>query len=173
MEYNDRYERIPDLQFGRSVTTRAPRESDRTSAKQYDYVDLDGFEELILDGQIIEYAPFAGNFYGTPRPDPSARTLLEIEVQGAAALATSASAHLVFLTAPGCTDEERLAIIESRLCARESIEPKMLERRLNQARAELVQGPAQSHKVVVNEDPYQAAHDILDAMSDFFYRAYV
>ncbi|MEE3467272.1 MAG: guanylate kinase [Eubacterium sp.] len=70
-----------------SCTTRAPREGEQ-DGREYFFVSRDEFERMIRDGEMIEYAEYAGNYYGTPKKAVESRlaegkdVLLEIEVQG-------------------------------------------------------------------------------------------
>ena len=70
-----------------SCTTRAPREGEE-NGREYYFVSRDEFERMIHEGEMIEYAEYAGNYYGTPKKAVEERlaegkdVLLEIEVQG-------------------------------------------------------------------------------------------
>ena len=70
-----------------SCTTRAPREGE-VDGKDYFFVSRDEFERMIRDKEMIEYAEYAGNYYGTPKKAVEDRlnegkdVILEIEVQG-------------------------------------------------------------------------------------------
>ena len=71
-----------------SATTRAPRSGD-VEGETYYFVDRRGFEDMIARGDMLEYAEYVGNYYGTPRK-PVERALsegknviLEIETVGA------------------------------------------------------------------------------------------
>ncbi len=70
-----------------SCTTRAPREGE-VDGKDYFFVSRDEFEKMIRDKEMIEYAEYAGNYYGTPKKAVEDRlsegkdVILEIEVQG-------------------------------------------------------------------------------------------
>ena len=49
-----------------SATTRAPREGER-HGKEYFFISKDEFEKMIAKGELIEYAKYVENYYGTPR----------------------------------------------------------------------------------------------------------
>ena len=70
-----------------SCTTRAPREGE-VHGKDYYFVTREEFETMIANHEMIEYAEYAGNYYGTPKKAVEERlaegkdVILEIEVQG-------------------------------------------------------------------------------------------
>ena len=78
----------PALQFSVSATTREKRPGE-VEGKNYFYVSRQHFEEMIVRGELLEYASYAGNYYGTPiRPVEEAlaqgiSVVLEIDVKGA------------------------------------------------------------------------------------------
>ena len=80
----------PDHKFEYSVsmTTRAQRPGE-VDGKDYFFRSREEFEELIRNGQMLEYAEYVGNYYGTPLTyvnetlDKGIDVFLEIEVQGA------------------------------------------------------------------------------------------
>lgn len=71
-----------------SVTTRPPRKND-IPGKQYYFLSDDQFRKMIDNGELLEWAQYAGYFYGTPlefvlnRLNRGINVILEIEVQGA------------------------------------------------------------------------------------------
>ncbi len=76
-----------DYYLSISCTTRSPREGE-VDGKDYFFVSKDEFERMIRDKEMIEYAQYAGNYYGTPKKAVEERlaegkdVILEIEVQG-------------------------------------------------------------------------------------------
>ena len=78
----------PEVWLSVSATTRDPRAGEKDGV-QYHFVSDEEFDELIDQDQLLEWARFAGNRYGTPRAPVQARltaglpVLLEIELQGA------------------------------------------------------------------------------------------
>ena len=55
-----------NMRFSVSMTTRAPREGE-VEGVDYFFVCKDEFEELLREGQLLEYNQFVENYYGTPR----------------------------------------------------------------------------------------------------------
>ena len=58
--------RYPDLYLSISATTRSPRAGE-IHGKDYYFVNNEKFEEMIRQNQLLEWAQYAGNYYGTPR----------------------------------------------------------------------------------------------------------
>jgi guanylate kinase len=105
---------------------------------QYFFVDDAGFDRLVAEGELLEWAEFAGNRYGTPRKPVEERlaagvpTLLEIDLQGARQVrAAMPEARLVFLAPPSWDELVR------RLTGRGTEAPEVIERRLQAAKIEL------------------------------------
>ena len=77
-----------NLAYSISMTTRKPRPTERDGI-DYFFVEEDEFKEKIENGELLEYAKFVGNYYGTPRfyveklLSEGKNVVLEIEVQGA------------------------------------------------------------------------------------------
>src|SRR5205823_789239 len=96
----------PDVYVSVSATTRPPREGE-INGVHYHFVDRAEFQRMIDAGEMLEYAHYAGNLYGTPRR-PVERALaeghpaiLEIELQGARQVRRSMpEAQLVMLLPP-------------------------------------------------------------------------
>ncbi len=71
-----------------SVTTRSPRPGEEDGV-HYFFRSRADFEQMIENGELLEYAEYNGNYYGTPLPpmeawlDAGKNVVLEIEVQGA------------------------------------------------------------------------------------------
>lgn len=77
-----------DLKLSISYTTRKPRHGE-TDGVDYHFVSREEFEKLINDGEMLEYATYCGNYYGTRSFEIDEKlkngnsVILEIEVQGA------------------------------------------------------------------------------------------
>ncbi|QHC22187.1 guanylate kinase [Streptomyces sp. GS7] len=127
----------PEVWLSVSATTRKPRPGERHGV-QYFFVDNEEFDKLVANGELLEWAEFAGNRYGTPRKavldrlESGEPVLLEIDLQGARQVRESmADAHLVFLAPPSWEELVR------RLTGRGTEAPEVIERRLEAARIEL------------------------------------
>ncbi|MFD0775739.1 guanylate kinase [Streptomonospora algeriensis] len=129
--------RHPEVWLSVSVTTRAPRPGE-TDGVEYRFTDDAGFDRMTAQGELLEWARFAGNRYGTPRAPVEERlrsgqpVLLEIDLQGARQVrATMPEALQVFLSPPSWEELVR------RLTGRGTEPPEVIQRRLETARAEL------------------------------------
>jgi guanylate kinase len=101
-------------------------------------VDEAEFSRLVADNELLEWAEFAGNKYGTPRKPLEEKLaagipcLLEIDLAGARQVRkTMPDARLVFLAPPSWDELVR------RLTGRGTEPPEVIERRLDAARLEL------------------------------------
>jgi guanylate kinase len=152
--------RYPHVWVSVSATTRAPRPGERPGI-EYNFLTRSRFAEMAAAGELIEYAEFAGNLYGTPRQPVIERlaaggpVLLEIELQGARQIrATMPEAYLVFLAPPSWEELER------RLIGRGTESAEVIAIRLARARLEL-EAVADFDAVLVNADVTQAAAQLV------------
>jgi guanylate kinase len=127
----------PEVWLSVSVTTRAPRPGE-IHGVHYFFADDAEFDRLVDEGELLEWAEFAGNRYGTPRRPvlehlaAGVPALLEIDLQGARQVrASMQDARLIFLAPPSWEELVR------RLVGRGTEPPDVIEARLATARAEL------------------------------------
>jgi guanylate kinase len=153
----------PEVWLSVSATTRHPRPGE-IDGKHYRFVDRDGFDKLIANGELLEWAEFAGNHYGTPRRpvlDKLAAgepTLLEIDVQGARQVRDAMpDALLVFLAPPSWEELVR------RLVGRGTETEQVRERRLAAAREELA-SEREFDVTLVNTSVEDVARELLTLM---------
>lgn len=160
--------RCPDLWYSVSATTRKQRPGERPGV-DYFFVSAADFADLIEQQQLLEYAQFAGNHYGTPQAPVEERlaagtdVLLEIEVQGArqvrSAPGLGQEAILVFLAPPSFEELAR------RLTGRGTEDEQTRERRLTAARDELAAEPEFDH-TIVNTDVDAAVDGLIRLMAE-------
>jgi len=130
----------PEIWLSISVTTRRPRPGE-VHGREYFFVSEPQFRQLAADGQLLEWARFAGNYYGTPRDPVAAKlragvpSLLEIDVAGARQVRQSVPGALLVFLAPPSWDE-----LVRRLTTRETESAEVIRRRLEAAEAELKEG---------------------------------
>ena len=155
--------RWPELFVSVSVTTRSPRSGERPG-EHYHYVDRATFACMIERGEFLEYAEYAGNFYGTPaEPVRQAlaagrSTLLEIELQGARQIrAAMPDALLVMLVPPSWE------VLDGRLSDRGTEDSVVRERRMRVAREEL-DAAGEFDATVINDDLQRAAQELITLM---------
>lgn len=130
--------RTPAIWISVSVTTRRPRPGE-VNGREYHFVDRAEFDRMVCSGELLEWAEFAGNKYGTPagpvrkRLEQGLPTLLEIDVAGARQVreVMKDDALLVFLKPPSWEELVR------RLRGRGTEPPDVVARRLAVAREEL------------------------------------
>jgi guanylate kinase len=153
----------PEVWLSVSATTRHPRPGE-IDGKHYRFVDQDGFDKLVANGELLEWAEFAGNRYGTPRRpvldklSAGEPTLLEIDVQGARQIrAAMPDALLVFLAPPSWDELVR------RLVGRGTETAEVRERRLTAAREELA-SESEFDLTLVNTSVEQVARELLTLM---------
>jgi guanylate kinase len=153
-------ERYPHIWVSVSCTTRAPRPGERDGV-EYRFVSRDEFGRMVEAGELLEYAEFADNLYGTPRQPvldhlaAGIPALLEIELQGARQVRASLpEAVLVFLAPPSWVELER------RLVGRGTESPAVIEARLARAAVEMAAEP-EFDAVVVNDDVGHAAAELV------------
>lgn len=142
---------LTDLEVSVSATTRAPRPGE-TDGVAYHFVDDTAFDRLVAADELLEWAEYAGNRYGTPRAalDDAVRrgrtVLLEIEVQGALQVRTRLPEALqIFLVPPSFEELER------RLRDRGTEDDATMQARLEVSRQEMGSQDRFDH-VVVNDD---------------------
>src|SRR5262245_56485107 len=132
-------EKVPDLHFSVSVTTRAPRPGE-VDGVDYSFVTAERFQQLIDDGALLEWAEIHGGLHrsGTPAAPIRAATaaglpvLIEVDLAGARAVKKSMPEVTTVFLAPPSWEE-----LESRLTGRGTESPEAMARRLATAQAEL------------------------------------
>jgi guanylate kinase len=151
-----------DISFSVSATTRQPRPGEEEGVNYY-FKSLEEFEDMIRTGEFLEYARYAGNFYGTPRRPieellaAGRNVILDIEVQGAFQVRNAMpEAPLVFLCPPGMDELER------RLRGRGTDSEDKILVRLETAKGELKRAREYDY-IVINDVVVDAAAE-LDAI---------
>lgn len=126
----------PNLYFSVSATTRDPRPGE-TDGKDYHFTDVDHFRKLIEEDELLEYAEFVGNYYGTPREYVDAElakgrdVILDIEINGAIQVRTKRPDAVSIYIAPPSWDD-----LENRLVGRGTDSETKVRERLARAREE-------------------------------------
>jgi guanylate kinase len=153
----------PEVWLSVSATTRKPRPGEKPGV-QYYFVDDDEFDKLVANGELLEWADFAGHRYGTPRQavleklDAGVPVLLEIDLQGARLVRKAMpEAQLVFLAPPSWEELVR------RLTGRGTESPEVIERRLAAARVELA-AESEFDVTLVNTSVEDVARELLALM---------
>ncbi|MGX9791342.1 guanylate kinase [Mycobacterium sp. MMS18-G62] len=158
-------DRIPELHFSVSVTTRAPRPGE-VDGVDYTFVTAERFQQLIDDGALLEWAEIHGGLHrsGTPAGPILAATaagrpvLIEVDLAGARAVKKAMpEAISVFLAPPSWEDLER------RLIGRGTETAEVMARRLATARDELA-AQKDFDVVVVNSELESACTELVSLL---------
>lgn len=150
----------PEILLSVSATTRAPRPGE-VDGEHYYFVDEAGFDRLVQDGELLEWATVHNRHrYGTPKAPIDAalaqgRTvLLEIDLQGARQVRAAApDATLVFLLPPSWDE------LVDRLVGRGTEDAEERARRLRTAKVELASQGEFDYRVV-NDTVERAAAEV-------------
>lgn len=152
--------RSPWVWLSVSVTTR-PKRDYEIDGVHYHFVDRAEFRRLVEAGELLEWAEFAGNLYGTPREQVEKQlatgrpALLKIDLQGARQVRRAMpEARLVFLAPPSVEELKR------RLVGRGTEDPETLRLRLEHADEELAAEP-EFDVTVVNDSVERAADELV------------
>ena len=158
-------EQVPGLELSVSATTRAPRPGEEDGV-DYHFLSQDEFKQRLDAGDFLEHAEYAGNRYGTLRSEidrarhAGAQALvLEIEVQGARQVREALpGAVQVFIAPP--SDEA----LRTRLVGRGSDDPEQIERRLGVA-AEELEAREEFRHVIVNDRLEEAVAELVELVA--------
>lgn len=150
-KYNDKYS------LSISATTRNPRPGEE-HGKHYFFISKEEFENMIENEQLVEYAQYVGNYYGTPKEyvetklNAGQNVILEIEIQGALKIKKKfPDTKLLFVTAPSAE------ILKERLIGRGTETLDVVNARLSRAYEE---------SLGVEEYDYLVVNDVLDEAVD-------
>jgi guanylate kinase len=152
-------ERLHDLAYSVSVTTRAPRPGE-IDGSDFRFVSEPDFRAMLDRGELAEWATVHTNLYGTPAAPMEAAlrdgrdVLLDIDTQGAAQLrARYPEAVLIFIVAPS------MAELEQRLRERRSDPEREIAGRLERARHEVTLWRRYDY-LIVNRDVKEAMEQL-------------
>ena len=133
-----------------SATTRSPREGE-VDGREYFFVSKDEFEKMIAKGELIEYAKYVENYYGTPRDyvekklDEGKDVILEIEIQGALNVKKMFPDTLLLFVTPPSAEE-----LKKRLVGRGTETMDVIESRMDRA-CEEAEGMENYDYLIVND----------------------
>lgn len=148
-----------NIYFSVSYTTRQPRVGEQDGVN-YNFVSREEFERMIADDELLEYAEYVDNYYGTSmkliqeKLDAGIDVLLDIEVQGAAKVrARCPDALFIFIIPPSFEELSR------RLHRRNTNSEEVIAGRLAKARQEFREIPKYDY-LVINDKVANAVHEI-------------
>ena len=145
-----------NLAYSVSMTTRKMRPGE-VEGVNYNFGDRPAFEQAIREGELLEYAEFVGNYYGTPLKNveklraEGKNVLLEIEVQGCQQVMEKCPDALTIFIIPPSMEE-----LEKRIRGRGTEPEEIVQQRLSKASREM-ELVDQYKFIVCNEDPKLAA----------------
>ena len=149
-----------DIYFSVSFTTRQPRVGEADGVN-YHFVDRATFVRMIANEELLEYAEYVHNYYGTSlkvireKLDAGIDVLLDIEVQGAAKVrAKCPDAVFIFIVPPSFEELSR------RLHRRATDQEEVIQGRLRKAKEEYQEIPNYDY-LVVNDKVSDAAAEII------------
>lgn len=155
-----------------SATTRSMRPGEE-EGKSYFFMSVPEFEEKIEKNELLEYAKYVNNYYGTPRKyveemlDSGKDVLLEIEIQGARQIKKLMPDALTIFIMPPTADT-----LKERLIGRNTETMDVIEERLRRAVTES-QGIEEYDCILVNDDLQKSVeklHELIQASHNHSFR---
>ncbi|MFR7591141.1 MAG: guanylate kinase [Longibaculum sp.] len=146
-----------NLAYSISMTTRKPRPTEKEGV-DYFFVSEEEFVAKIENDELLEYAKFVGNYYGTPKfyveklLNEGKNVVLEIEVQGALQVMRKCPQALTIFLVPPSFEE-----LERRIRGRRTEAEEVVKERLDKARKEIA--TKDEYKYVVENDDVLAAKE--------------
>lgn len=151
--------RNPELKFSISYTTRHKRRTE-VDGVDYLFVDVDEFERLKSEGELLEFAEVFDNFYATSRSQVEKHlscgenVILEIDWQGARQVRASMPECVTIFILPPSLEE-----LERRLRDRRTDSPAVIERRLRDAQGDMSHWDEFDY-IIINDKLEQAVGDL-------------
>lgn len=159
------------LQKSISLTTRDIRENE-VDGKDYYFISMDEFENMIAQGKVLEFAKYGSNLYGTPKApidkwlSEGKTVILKIEVQGATKIKELYPDSVAIFVLPPSMKE-----LENRLRSRGTEKEDDIKKRLDIAREELKRSKDYDF-IVINDDLESVSNNVLSIVKslDFSYK---
>ena len=151
----------PDMVMSISVTTRPPRPGE-IDGRDYHFVSRDEFEQMLREGDFLEYAEVYGNYYGTSKTALEKQlaegktVLLDIDWQGARQIRKLYPDAISLYIMPPSIEE-----LENRLRNRGQDSEAVIKKRLAAAKADMSHAD-EYDKVIVNDDFDIALTELVD-----------
>lgn len=145
------FEQETHLKYSVSATTRDKRPGE-VDGKDYFYKSTEAFEDMIANRELLEYAKYVNNYYGTPKAyveeqlEQGHDVFLEIEVQGALQVKENFPSGVFIFLFPPSLDE-----LKSRIVSRGTESQDLVLNRLKEAKKE-IDMMSEYDYVVVNDD---------------------
>ena len=152
-------ERYDNYALSISATTRQPRAGEE-NGREYFFVTKEQFQEMIREDQLIEYAQYVDNYYGTPKAyvekqmDAGKDVILEIEIQGALKVKEQFPETLLVFIMPPSAEE-----LKRRLVGRGTETEEVIQSRLERAVKES-EGIERYDYLLVNDDVERCSEEM-------------
>mgnify|MGYP002677597500 FL=1 len=162
---------LQEYDYGLSIsaTTRSPREGEQ-DGREYFFKTKEEFEKMIREHQLIEYAQYVGNYYGTPKEyvvqqlEQGKDVILEIEMQGALHVREILpEVNLIFLTPPTVDELER------RLVSRGTETAEVIRERMARAKEESAYMKEYDY-IVINDDLDECVENVHQLIRSLHYK---
>ena len=157
------------FEYSVSMTTR-PQRPGEVDGVDYHFRSREEFEELIKKGEMLEYAEYVGNYYGTPLTyvnetlDKGIDVFLEIEVQGALQVKSKVpDGVFIFLTPPDLDE------LQDRWVGRGTDSQEVIKKRIERAKEEIALMSEYDY-AVVNDEVAVAAERVKHIIETEHYR---
>jgi guanylate kinase len=152
-----------NLSLSISHTTRAPR-SGEINGRDYHFVNLETFRQMLLNGEFVESAEVYGNLYGTSQKwingaiASGQDILLEIDCQGAMQIRQIFPESISIFILPPSVDA-----LAARLKTRAQDDPDIIQKRLAAAREE-VSHIIEFDYAIINDELDEALNDLISVV---------
>lgn len=152
-----------NLAYSISMTTRTKR-PDEQDGREYYFVSSSEFDNAIQNNELLEWAEFFGNKYGTKKSEidrifsNNKSVLLEIETEGAMQVLKNADKDKlisIFILPPSFEE------LKARLFKRGTESASDQELRLKKAKNEISQKEMYDY-IVINDNVNRASNEIID-----------
>lgn len=153
------FKKNPNLIYSVSATTRSPRKGEQHGV-QYFFITKEEFEAKIQRNEMLEYAEYCENYYGTPADFVNLQrslgkdVILEIEAEGAMQVMKKCPDAISLFILPPSMEE-----LERRLSSRGTEDADVVAARIAKAREEIEKAPLYDYRIV-NDDIESAALQI-------------
>jgi guanylate kinase len=154
-----------DARFSVSATTRAARPGE-TDGVDYLFVTNETFETMRTNGDVLEWAEYGGNLYGTPESqvlpliEAGHDVVLDIENEGAKQIrAAYPEALMIFIRPPSLQE------LADRLVGRGDTSDEDMQRRLGVAEEQMNEAPGLYDHIIINVDLAGAIGQVLDILN--------
>ena len=154
-----------------SATSRQPRPGERDGI-EYFFKTREEFEEMIAKDELVEYAQYVSNYYGTPKAYVEEQlaagkdVILEIEIQGALKVKEKFPDTLLLFVTPPSAEE-----LKKRLVGRGTEEMSVIESRLSTA-VEEAQGIEKYDYLIINDELTRCVEEVHGILRNEHYRVF-